>query len=117
MHPNRRSDDPDDGKRHRLLDAVESTQAKVFARFLLPLLLTVVGFFAVRALNDIAATQQSQGVAQQVQGQAIAQIQSDVRNVNTRLDERVIRNVELNEKRIDKLEDRVELIERTVRVP
>lgn len=109
-HPNRRSDDPDDGRPHRLLNAVESTQAKVFARFVWPLLIGALAFFLVRMLDRIEQTQGEQSTA-------IAQIQSDVRNVNTRLDEGVIRNVNDNTRRIEKLESRVDIIERTVKTP
>lgn len=109
-HLNRRSEDPDDGKSHRILSVVESTQAKFFARFIWPVMLGALAFFLVRTLDRMEATQASQVVV-------IAQIQSDVRNVNTRLDERVIRTVEDNTQRINKVEDRVDILERAVRTP
>ena len=97
-HPHRRHDDPDDGKRHLIQGAVESTQAKVFARFVWPLMVGALAFFLVRMLDRIEQTQSAQGTA-------IAQIQSDVRNVND------------NTRRIKKLENRVDLIERSVKTP
>lgn len=107
----------DDGRRHRVLDAVESTQAKVIARVLVPLLLTallgVSGFFGGRLLRQL-----------DTQGDDIAQVKSDVRVLSTRFDEVTLRNVESNTARIGSVEKRdveqdrrIDALERTVKTP
>jgi hypothetical protein len=94
-------------QRHRVEDAIESTTAKVFARLLLPIMLSLIGFFMLRTLNGLQSSVDEQG-------KDIAQIKSDVRDVNTRLDERIIRTVDSNTRRIDALEDRVSAVEAKV---
>ena len=107
----------DDGRRHRVLEAVESTQAKVIARVLVPLLLTallgVSGFFGARLLRQLDS-----------QGDDIAQVKSDMRVLSTRFDEVALRNVESNTARIGQGEKkdveqdrRIEALERTVKTP
>lgn len=110
LHQHRRMDDTDDGSAHRMERAAESTFAKVLTRFGMPVMLAVIGWFLIQANNRIEATQASQG-------KDITQIKSDVRDVNTRLDAQVIRQVDSNTKHIDKLEDRVQTLERSVRTP
>lgn len=92
---------------HRVEDAIESTTAKAFARLLLPIMLSLIGFFMLRTLNGLQSSSDEQS-------KDIAQIKSDVRDINTRLDERIIRNVESNTRRIDALEDRVSAVEAKV---
>lgn len=107
----------DDGRRHRVLEAVESTQAKVIARVLVPLLLTallgVSGFFGARLLRQLDS-----------QGDDIAQVKSDMRVLSTRFDEVALRNVESNTARIGQGEKkdveqdrRIDALERTVKTP
>lgn len=103
-HPNRRTDDPDDGQRHRVLDAVESTQAKVLSRMVLPglitMLIAVLVWIGQGAMSRI-----------DVQGEEIGRIRVDLQILNTRLDERVIRQVDSNSRHIDDHEQRIRLIE------
>jgi len=94
----------------RIEQATESTLAKVVARFAVPLLIAIIGWFTVTTLTHIQ-TEQGQ------QGKDIAQIKSDVRDVNTRLDAQVIRQVDSNTKSIEKLDDRVQTLERSVKTP
>lgn len=85
--------------------ATESTLAKAITRFGVPMLLLVVAWFVREALADIKSTQR-------VQGEDINQIKSDVRDVNTRLDAQVLRQVETNTQSIKDLDGRVRIIER-----
>lgn len=97
----------DEHRGHRLEAVAESTLAKWVSRFGVPLLLGVIGFFLMRTTDRIEATQERQG-------EDLAQVKSDVRDLNTRLDAQVIRQVETNTKRIDALDERVQRIERGV---
>lgn len=113
MHQHRRQGDHEDAGSHRMQRIADSAVTKVVAATavaLLPILLGVIAFLGSGALNDIKHEQE-------VQGDAIQQIKSDVRDVNTRLDAQVIRQVDSNTKHIDKLEDRVQTLERAVRTP
>lgn len=113
MHQHRRSTDTDDLHGHRLQAAADSTAAKVVNRLVSPVigvLITVIGFFLVRTLNDVAANQLEQG-------RDLAQVKSDVRNINTRLDEGVIRQVNANTQQITDHEHRIQAIERAVPTP
>lgn len=116
-HLNRRTSDDDDGKRHRVLEAVESTQAKLISRVLVPVLLTallgVSGFVGARLLRQLDS-----------QGDDIAQVKSDVRVLSTRFDEVTLRQVESNTQRIGMTEKkdveqdrRIDALERTVKTP
>lgn len=113
-HLNRRTDDPDDGRSHRVLDTVESTWAKFFSRLLLPVLLAIIGFFLVRTLNEVVANQEAQQQKQHEQGKDIMQMKSDIRVIGTRLDESVIRQIGDNREKIDDHEKRINALERKV---
>lgn len=106
-HPNRRSTDPDDGERHAVLQLVESTAAKFIARVLLPIVVSALCALTMwvgrTALDRIDA-----------QGHDIQQVQSDLRVISTRLDERVIRQVDENKREIEDHEHRLQLVERKV---
>lgn len=120
MHQHSRNSDAEDPQAHRLLAAAESTTAKVMNRLLTPVLalvLAVLGFFAVRLLNDVAANQRQQADNQVQQGLDIAQVKSDVRNLNTRLDEGIIRQVNQNTQSMQDLDRRVRVLERAVPTP
>ena len=113
MHQHRRSTDTDDMHGHRLQAAADSTAARVMNRLVSPvvgIMLTIIGFFLVRTLNDVAASQQDQG-------RDIAQVKSDLRNINTRLDEGVIRQVNANTQLLTEHERRIQAIERAVPTP
>lgn len=100
-------DQGEDVRGHRLQAVAESTVAKTISRFVVPVLLGVVGWFLVRTTDRIEATQQEQGAD-------LSQVKSDVRDLGTRLDAQVIRQVESNSKRIDAIDERVQRIEREV---
>lgn len=113
MHQHRRNTDTDDMHGHRLQAAADSTAARVFARLVSPALgifLSVIGFFLIRTLNEVADNQREQG-------RDIAQVKSDVRNINTRLDEGVIRQVNANAEQIIDHERRIRAIEHKVPMP
>lgn len=101
----------------RIDRAADSAIAKIGARIVTPVLLmvtiTLLGFIG----NSVIESNKEVALKQDAQGKDIDQIKSDVRNVNTRLDERVIRQVETNTDDIRNLKDRVETIERVVRTP
>lgn len=112
-HPNRRAEDPNDGKRHLVQNAVESTFAKVVARYGVPLLLGWMAWQGRDALD-----------VQKQQGADIAQVKSDVRVLSTRFDEVALRQVASNTDRIGQGEKndieqdrRLDALERTVPTP
>jgi hypothetical protein len=100
-------DQGEEPRGHRLQAVAESTLAKSISRFVVPVLLGVVGWFLVRTTDRIEAQQQEQGAD-------ITQVKSDVRDLGTRLDAQVIRQVESNSKRLDAIDERVQRIEREV---
>src|SRR5690606_221904 len=65
-HPHRRSDDPDDGKRHLVQTAVDSTLTKALARYGVPIFLAWMAWQGREALE-----------VQKRQGADIAQVKSD----------------------------------------
>ena len=112
-HLNRRNDDPDDGRRHLVQNAVESTFAKVLARYGVPILLGWMAWQGRDALD-----------VQKQQGSDIAQVKSDVRVLSTRFDEVALRQVASNTERIGQGERkdidqdrRLDALERTVKTP
>lgn len=112
-HLNRRSGDPNDGKRHLVQNAVESTFAKVVARYGVPVLLGWMAWQGRDALD-----------VQKQQGADIAQVKSDVRVLSTRFDEVALRQVESNtaglrllEKKDVEQDRRIDALERTVKTP
>ena len=112
-HPNRRADDPHDGRRHFVQDAVESTTAKVVARYGVPLLLAWMATQGREALD-----------VQRQQGSDISQVKSDVRVLSTRFDEVALRQVASNTSNIEQIhkkdieqDSRIDALERTVKTP
>ena len=112
-HPNRRSDDPDDGKRHIVQNAVESTFAKVLARYGVPVLLGWMAWQGREALGE-----------QKLQSADIAQVKSDLRVMSLRFDEVGLAQIKSNANRIDLVEKkdidqdrRLDALERTVKTP
>lgn len=73
--------------------AAESTFARLFARFGTPILLMVGAWF----LNGISAEQKAQG-------QSIAGIQSDVRDVKTRMEVQVLEQLKDLRRRVEAVE-------------
>jgi hypothetical protein len=101
----------------RLERAADSSMAKVAARVLVPALLPIIGslliVLAVQQREDMAALTSDQ----REQGKDIVAIKSDVRDVNTRLDAQVLRQVETNTQVLQAHERRLQQLERAVRVP
>lgn len=96
---------------------MDSTWLKVFARLVLPLAMTVIGFFLVRTLVNVEEGQRNSAIASAEQGRDLSQVKSDVRNITTRLDEGVVREVKTIGDRQQDHEKRIQVLERTVRVP
>ena len=110
VHQHRRHGDTDDLHGHRLQAAADSSLAKIMARLVTPALLT--------ALLAVSGYIGSRMVAQlDDQGRDIRNVQSDVRDLNTRMTEGVIRQVNSNSSRIDDHEKRLQNLERSVRTP
>lgn len=80
--------------------AADSSFAKLFFRIGMPVLLGIGTWFISQQHNDFKAMAAD-----------MADMKSDMRNVNTRLDERVIRQVDSNTRRIDNVEERVRRLE------
>lgn len=93
---------------HRLQDAVESTTAKFITRVVVPILLSVIGFFVIRLVAE-----------QDTQGEDIVAIKQAQAVTNTLLAERVIRQIDANtainaeqSNKLNELETRVSVLER-----
>src|SRR3954465_4898159 len=98
MHQHRRNEDIDETRHRGMQAAADSTLAKFSARVVTPVLLSALlvvgGFIGSRLVAQIDD-----------QGRDITKIKGDLAVVSTRLDEGVIRQVNDNGKRIDKMED------------
>lgn len=94
----------------RLERATESILAKAINRFFVPGLLTLISWFVVDGVTSLRKELVEQG-------RDIIQIKSDVRDVNTRLDAQVLRQVTMNTGNIEKLDNRLQLIERRLGNP
>ena len=116
-HLNRRTSDDDDGKRHRILELVESTQAKAISRFLLPIGLSVIGFFLAADRSDNKEWRKAQDERLSVFADKIDATRSDVLVMRTQMTSQVIRQVDGNTNRIDDHEKRLQTLERTVKTP
>lgn len=110
MHQHRRQDDSDDLRGHRMEAAAESTMAKFFARIVTPAMLALTmalcGWIGTRLISQMDD-----------QGRDLDAVKSDVRDLNTRMTEGVIRQVNSNSSRIDDHEKRLQVLERTVKTP
>lgn len=116
-HLNRRSTDDDDGQRHRVLEVVESTQAKVIARMVTPTLLAAligvlvwIGKGGMARLDKVVDDQ--------------AAMKTDLRVMSLRFDEVGLAQIKSNTARIDQNEQkdidqdrRLDALERTVKTP
>lgn len=110
VHQHQRSTDTDDVHGHHLRAAADSSVAKFMARIVTPALLAgllaVSGFIGTRLLKQLDD-----------QTRDLQAVKSDVRDLNTRLTEGVIRQVNANSDRIADHEKRLQTIERVVRTP
>jgi TolA-binding protein len=104
-------------KGHRLEAAAESTFAKLVARFGTPILLAIIGWFLVGTVGRMEHAQREQSAVLTEQGKRITEIQRDVAVLSTRMDERVIRQVDANSKQIENHEERLRFLERNPRTP
>ena len=120
MPNHRRHDDPPEGgepPHHRLADIAESAVAKVGARIVTPTLLAITIALLTLIGKQVLEGQARSDARLDVLGGNVGQLSSDVRNINTRLDERVIRQVETNTDDIRDLKKRVGQLEASVRTP
>lgn len=88
----------------RLQAATDSTLAKAMARFVMPALVALIAYFSNDAFNDIRANQEKQAVSDQQQSLQIAEVRSDVRLLNAKVDFSVLQQIENLERRINLLE-------------
>lgn len=117
MSESRNHDELDDGKRHRVLELVESTQAKALSRLLLPVVLSVIGFFLVADRNDNKEWRKAQDEKLAVMTDKVDATRSDVLVLRTQMTAQVIRQVDSNTDRIEDHEKRLQILERTVKTP
>jgi len=85
--------------------AAESSLAKLFFRFGTPVALGIGAYFFQQMQVDLKAVNSN-----------LSGVQSDIRYVNARIDERVIRNIDQHSRRLDLHDDRLRLIESDVQV-
>jgi hypothetical protein len=106
----RKSDKAMTAKTMDIEKATESTFAKFSARLLTPVLLMVLGYLGNRQLNSIEETQKNQSTKQEATSDKVNIISSDVRDLSTRIDYSVVREV-------NDLRTRVEQLEKVTRTP
>lgn len=117
MHEHRRRDDSEEAQQGRLQRVAESGAAVAVSRLLTPALLSVcVGLLAFIG-SGINKRFDDQAQVSAQQGRDIAEVKTGLQVVATRLDAQVIRQVDSNTQHIDKLEDRVQVLERSVSTP
>lgn len=104
--------------RHGVIDAkVNGTASKVFAAWVWPVVMAVLGFLIVDKLRGIEAGQIDARSRAEVAASDIAKVSSHVALLDARLDDRVIRQVDSNTTQIKDLDQRVRVIERVVKTP
>lgn len=111
-----RPHDQSDGT-HRIVDVVDSTAAKMASRFLLPALLSVIGFFMVTLLGDIRGSLAEQEQKYETLDKSVNGMATTLQVLNTRLDAQVIRQVDSNTARLSEHEKRIQTLERSVKTP
>lgn len=90
--------------------ATESTVAKAFARFGMPLMVAVIGFLGTWMLNSISNDVQDIGALQSKQADEVKQVSSDVRVLKATVDTGLLW-------RIGELERRINHVEQATRTP
>lgn len=97
--------------------AAENVVHRIWATEGTRIMLAILGVLIAMAWNgikeevaDVKKTQSASGLSQ-------AEIQSDIRNINTRLDEGVVKQVSENKENIRRLEERVGKLESKVAIP
>lgn len=85
--------------------AAESSMAKLFFRLGTPVALAVGAYFFQQMQADLKGMNSN-----------VAAMQSDLRYVNARIDERVIRTIDAQGRRLDNHDDRIRVIETDVQV-
>lgn len=84
--------------------ATESTWAKAVTRFVVPILLALVGTASSLLLQDIRSSQAEQGDALEKQAREFSELKGDVRELNTKLDSGVIWRITEIERRLNTVE-------------
>lgn len=83
---------------------VESTGAKAFTRFVVPLMLAMIGWFCLDTLGGIRKTQDSQGETIRKQGESLAEVSTGLQVLNAKIDYSVIHQLQQMDRRITQLE-------------
>ena len=102
---------------HLIADKVDSTFAKVLARWVWPTLMAILGFLIVDKLRAIQSAQDEARERAEATSVEMAQTSMRVALLSARLDDRVIRQVDDNSGRLVDHEKRLQVIERVVKVP
>ena len=89
----------------RMDTAAESSIAKLFFRLGTPVALAIGAYFFQQMQADLKGMNSN-----------VASMQSDLRYVNARIDERVIRTINAQDRRLDNHDDRLRIIETDVQV-
>lgn len=90
--------------RERVEKATESTMARTFTRFGLPVMVALIGWFMRGELADIKDAQRDAAAKQQKTSESVSRVESDVRVINVRLDVQVINRLGELEKKFAEFE-------------
>lgn len=85
--------------------------ANTAARWAVPVLIAIVGTLLARAVESYADEQRKLRELSERNSTRLSGIESDVRDLNTRLSALVIRRIDEHDKDIERIEARVEAIE------
>lgn len=88
----------------KLQQATESTLAKVLSRYLTPLLLSIIAWFGIQALQDIKAGQAKQSALYESQSAKLEQVRTDVQLLNAKVDYSVLQQINALDRRVNLLE-------------
>lgn len=107
-----------------LQHATDSVAAKVSSRFVMPALifvltltLGIIGYMVKRAWDENTEALNKVNGKQDSLSMDVLQIKSDVRDVYTRMDVQVLRQVETNTRRLDRVESDVQQLKQAVKTP
>lgn len=117
MHEHRRAHDTEDTPGHRLQAAVDSTFVKSMSRLLIPILLTVIGFYLQSDRNTNEKWRDDQGQKMEHLSDQVGSTRNDVLVMRTQMSAQVIRQIDSNTAILADHEKRLQTVERWTKTP
>lgn len=92
---------------------VRELMANIAARWAMPMMLGLGGWFVARAIDRYSVEQNEYRAMAERNTAKLLSIESDVRDLNTRFNTLVIRRIDDHEKSIERIEIRIQSIEQS----